>query len=106
MMNLVENDYIMDTYISMKQRHGSDTIILFHVGDFYEAYIEDSRIVAEVLSLPRKVLEVHPEYVVYVTRFRAENLKLHMDKLYDAGYSVCVSDMRGPDGTHILNITE
>ena len=105
-MNLVENDYIMDTYISMKLRHGSDTVILFHVGDFYEAYIEDARIVADVLSLPRRVLEVHLEYVVYVTRLRADNLTRHLDKLYDAGYSVCVSDMRGPDGTHILNITE
>lgn len=105
-MNLVENDYIMDTYISMKLRHGSDTVILFHVGDFYEAYIEDARIVADVLSLPRRVLEVHLEYVVYVARFRADNLTRHLDKFYDAGYSVCVSDMRGPDGTHILNITE
>lgn len=105
-MNLVENDYIMDTYISMKLRHGSGTIILFHVGGFYEAYIEDSRIVAEVLSLPRKVLEIHSEYIVYVTRFRADNLKRHLNKLYDAGYSVCVSGMRGPDGTHVLKIIE
>lgn len=105
-MNLVKNDYIMDTYTSMKLRHGSDTIILFHIGGFYEAYIEDSRIVAGVLSLPRKILEVHSEYVVYVTRFRADNLKQHLDKLFDAGYGVCVSEMRGPDGTHILKIAE
>lgn len=105
-MNLVENDYIMDTYISMKLRHGSDTVILFHVGDFYEAYIEDSRIVAEVLFLPRKVLEIHSKYVVYVTRFRADNLKQHLNKLYDAGYGVCVSEVRDPDGTHTLKIIE
>ncbi|WP_272223765.1 hypothetical protein [Bacteroides uniformis] len=96
----------MDTYISMKLRHGSDIIILFHVGDFYEAYIEDSRIVAEILSLPRKVLEIHSEYIVYVTRLRADNLKQHLNKLYDAGYSVCVSGVRGPGGTHILKIVE
>lgn len=105
-MTLVENDYIMDIYTRMKQRYGADTIILFHVGDFYETYIEDSRIVAQVLGIPRKMLEVHLEYVVYVTRFRAVNLERHRNRLNDAGYSTCTSEVRGPDGMHILKMIE
>lgn len=105
-MTLVENDYIMDIYTRMKQRCGAGTIILFHVGDFYETYIEDSRIVAQVLGIPRKILEVHPEYVVYVAKFRAVNLERHRNRLHDAGYSTCTSEVRGPDGTHILKIIE
>lgn len=105
-MDLIEDDYIMDVYTCMKQRYGADTIILFHVGDFFEAYIEDSRIVAQVLGIPRKVLEVHPEYVIYVTRFRAVNLERHRNQLHDAGYETCTSEVRGPDGTHILKIIE
>lgn len=105
-MDLVENDYIMNIYTHMKQRYGADTIILFHVGDFFETYIEDSRIVAQVLGIPRKILEVHPEYVIYVVRFRAANLERHRNRLHDAGYKTCTSEVRGPDGTHILKIIE
>lgn len=105
-MDLVENDFIMDIYTRMKQRHGADTIILFHVGDFFEAYIEDSRIVAQILGIPRKMLEVHFEYVIYVARFRSVNLDRHRNKLHDAGYTTCVSEVRGLDGTHILKIIE
>lgn len=105
-MTLVENDYIMDIYTHMKQRYGADTIILFHVGDFFEAYIEDSCIVAQVLGIPRKIFEVHPEYVIYVTRFRAVNLEQYRNRLHDAGYETCTSEVRGLDGTHILKIIE
>lgn len=105
-MELINNDYIMDIYTRMKQRHGAETVILFHVGDFFEAYIEDSRIVASVLGLPRIMLEVHPEYVVYVTRFRAINLQRSLNMLNDAGYATCVSEVRDSSGTHILRIVE
>lgn len=94
----------MGVYTSMKQRYGADTIILFHVGDFFEAYIEDSRIVARVLGIPRKILEVHPEYVIYVARFRAVNIERHRNRLHDAGYKTCTSEVRDLNGTHILKI--
>lgn len=105
-MNLVEDDYIMNIYTQMKQRHGIDTIILFHVGDYYEAYIEDSQTLSEVLHLPRKLKEVHSEYVVYVTWFLATRLSIHLSTLHRLGYAVCVSEMCAPDGTHILKITD
>lgn len=103
-MEIINNDYLMDIYVTMKLRHGIDTIILFHVGDYYEAYIADSQTLSEVLHLPRKVIEVHSEYVVYVTRFLASRLSIHLSTLYGQGYAVCVSEMRALDGTHALKI--
>ena len=39
-------------YGRMKERHGSEAVVLFHVGDFYEAYFDDAQTVARITDVP------------------------------------------------------
>ena len=39
-------------YKQMKERHGTETLILFHVGEYYEAYYDDARTVARTTGVP------------------------------------------------------
>ena len=101
--DIVRDDYIMDIYTYMKQKHGNDLIILFHVGSYFESYMDDSVIIADILNRPRVLLEKHYDYVVYVTRIAEDKLEECMNVLLDAGIGVVVSEMRGRDGRHKLD---
>ena len=45
-----KEEIIRRCYGGMKERHGVETIILFHVGDSFEAYFDD----AETITGSRK----------------------------------------------------
>lgn len=91
--NIVNDDYIMDIYTTMKQKYGHEIIILFHVGSFFESYMTDSVIVADVLKRPRVLLGKHMEYVIYAVRFPVVELEDNVKLLYKAGYGVVILDM-------------
>lgn len=100
--NIINDDYIMDVYTRMKQKHGQDIIILFHVDKFFEAYFADSIIVAE-LGLKRLLIEKHFNYVVYATRIPENELEKYRNMLYFRGYGTVVSEMLGKDGRYKLD---
>ncbi|RHH14480.1 hypothetical protein DW228_06685 [Bacteroides fragilis] len=93
--DIIDNDYIINIYNYMKQKHGNDLLILFHVGKFYESYIADSIIVANILKRPRILLEKHMEYVIHVTQFPERELDNNVKQLLEAGYGTVISDMIG-----------
>ena len=76
-----KEEIIRRCYGGMKERHGVETIILFHVGDSFEAGIPAIRISDAALEECR-------------------------NRLLDAGCKVCVSEVRGVSGRHILKINE
>ena len=43
---------IRQCYGGMKEKHGMETIILFHVGDSYEAYFEDAETITRIMEAP------------------------------------------------------
>lgn len=49
-------------------------IILFRLGEYFETYFEDSRIVSGIFGLDRILLEKHFYYVIYATRIPERNL--------------------------------
>lgn len=91
--NIVNDDYIMDQYTTMKQKYGNEIILLFHVGSFFESYLADSVVVAEILKLPRVLLEKHLEYVIYAVRFSENELDENVKQLYSADYGIVIIDM-------------
>lgn len=93
--NIINDDYIMDMYTRMKQRHGDELIILFHVGSFFESYMADSVIVADVLKRPRVLLEKHMEYIIYAVRFPEVELRDAVKRLLKAGYGTVIFDQIG-----------
>lgn len=50
---LIDADYIRHIVGVMKERFGEDAIVLFHVADNYECFLEDSTLVSKALELPQ-----------------------------------------------------
>ena len=102
----VTADYIHHIVGVMKARFAKDVIVLFHVADKYECFLEDSTLVSEVLGIPQESYLRDNGTTVYVTRFPAIELVEHRGRLTAAGYATCTNETRGGDGRHILKIYE
>lgn len=85
----------------MKVRRGEDTIILFHVGNSFETYDEDAITAAAVLGLTSEIRDE-----VTTLCFPQENQEAYTNRLLDAGYSVCISEMRNKSNQFIADIAE
>lgn len=48
-----KEEIIRRCYGGMKERHGVETIILFHVGDSFEAYFDDAETITRITEVPR-----------------------------------------------------
>ncbi|HCR01053.1 hypothetical protein [Bacteroides uniformis] len=98
-----KEEIIRRCYGSMKKRHGMDTVILFHVGGSYEAYFEDAGTISRTMEVPRFKLTAEEIPAVRIPDTVMEECR---NRLLDAGYTVCVSEVRGASGRHILKINE
>lgn len=90
---------ILLNYEQMKQKHGRDAMILFHIGDTYEAYYTDAQIIAKMLNLSLLFVTANATPAI---RFPDTQLEEYRNRLLDAEYTVCVSEVRGSSGRHIL----
>lgn len=104
----VNADYIHHIVRVMKKRFGEEAIILFHVGDSYECFLEDSHLVSEALSIPQEPYQNLTENgtPIHVTRFPAEELVEYRRRLTIEGYVTCTNEIRDNSGKHILKIYE
>lgn len=103
---LIDADYIRHIVGVMKERFGEDAIVLFHVADNYECFLEDSTLVSKALELPQELYLEENGTTIHVTRFPADELESYRKILTAQGYATCTSETRGEDGTHILKIYE
>ena len=90
-----KEEIIRRCYGGMKERHGVETIILFHVGDSFEAYFDDAETITRITEVPR--------FKMTISDAALEECR---NRLLDAGCKVCVSEVRGVSGRHILKINE
>ena len=51
--DMKKKEIIRRCYGGMKERHGVETIILFHVGDSFEAYFDDAETITRITEVPR-----------------------------------------------------
>lgn len=102
----VTADYIHHIVGVMKERFGKEAIVLFHVADKYECFLEDSAIVSEMLEIPQELYLEENGTTILVTRFPADELEGYRRGLTALGYTTCTNETRGSDGTHILKIYE
>lgn len=96
-----KEDNIRLCYNHMKDRHGFETIVLFHVRDFYEAYFEDAKIVSQITDIP--VLPMTAAKIPSI-RIPVYLMEKYRNQLLDAGHKICLSEVRGISGYHILKI--
>ena len=94
---------IEQCYRQMKERHGTHTLILFHADDFYEAYYDDARTLSRTTGVPLFGITAARVPVVRIPQAEMETCR---NRLLDAGYTVCVSDVRDASGRHMIKIDE
>ena len=85
----------------MKYRHGSEAVVLFHEGDFYEMYIEDAQTDARIAADPLLTMTTAG---IPAARIPEASMEECRNRLLDAGYKVCVSEVRGASGRHVLKV--
>ncbi len=90
-------------YKQMKERYGTEALIFFHVGEYYETYYDDARTVARTTGVSLfNITAVR----IPATRILEADMEACRNRLLDAGYTVCVSDVRGTSGRHIIKADE
>ena len=80
---------MIETFKMLKEKH-SDALILFRVGDFYEAYCEDAQKASEVLGVT--LTKRSGENGYYLAGFPTHALDTYLPKLIRAGIRVAICD--------------
>ncbi len=80
-------------YEELKAKH-PDAVLLFRVGDTYQSYAEDAKLVSKVLDLPKmKGEDPKNQKQADVTSFRYGQLDTYLPKLIRDGNRVAICDM-------------
>ena len=79
---------MIETFKMLKEKH-SDALILFRVGDFYEAYCEDAQKASEVLGV---TLTRNKDGECDYACFPCDSLDIYLPKLIRAGLRVAICD--------------
>ena len=80
------------SYLAVKAEN-PDSLILYQVGDFYEAYGEDAQKVAEALDLVMTSRAISDSERVPMVGFPQHTLETYMNMLTDRGYDLAVASL-------------
>ena len=78
-------------YLDIKRRH-PDALLLFRIGDFYEAFDDDARIVARELSIVLTSKPMGRNFRVPLAGFPAHSLERHLAALISCGHRVAICE--------------
>lgn len=81
---------VMQEYFKIKDGH-PDTIILFQIGDFYEAMGDDAVTVSQALSLHNTTRRITDTERIDMCGFPSHRLETYTDMLLDLGYNIGIS---------------
>ena len=81
---------VMQEYFKIKDEH-PDTIILFRIGDFYEAMGDDAVTVSQALSLHNTTRRITDTERIDMCGFPSHRLETYTDMLLDLGYNIGIS---------------
>ena len=92
---ITQRDYsryspVMQEYFKIKDEH-PDTIILFQIGDFYEAMGDDAVTVSQALSLHNTTRRITDTERIDMCGFPPNRLETYTDMLLDRGYNIGIS---------------
>ncbi len=92
---ITQRDYsryspVMQEYFKIKDEH-PDTIILYQIGDFYEAMGDDAITVSQALSLHNTTRRITDTERIDMCGFPSHRLETYTDMLLDRGYNIGIS---------------
>ena len=83
-------------YLAVKAEN-PDSLVLYQVGDFYEAYGEDAQKIAETLDLVMTSRAISESERVPMVGFPQHTLETYMNMLTDRGFDLAVSTVDGSE---------
>jgi hypothetical protein len=86
-----EPSALAKAFENMKAKH-PDAVLLFRVGDFYEAYAEDAKVVSEVLGIVLTCRPAANDSRIHMAGFPHHALDTYLPKLVRAGKRVAICD--------------
>ena len=78
-------------YLALKSQH-PDCILLFRLGDFYETFDDDAKIVANVCDVVLTSRPVGNDQRVPLAGVPYHSIDGYIAKLVEAGYSVAIAE--------------
>lgn len=84
------------SYLAVKAEN-PDSLVLYQVGDFYDAYGEDAQKVAEALDLVMTSRAISDSVRVPMVGFPQHTLETYMNMLTDRGFDLTVSTVDGSE---------
>ena len=81
---------MIETFKKLKEATHNDRLLLFRIGDFYEAYCEDAQKASEVLGIT--LTKRNGEDGYYLAGFPYHALDTYLPKLIRAGLRVAICD--------------
>lgn len=84
-----------EQYQALK-RENPEALLLFRMGDFYEAFYDDAKRLAAVCGLTLTCRDRHVPEPIPMAGFPYHNLETYIRKLIAAGYRVAVAEMANP----------
>lgn len=100
-----ENTPLWDGYLSVKNENPNN-IVIYQVGDFFEAYRDDAKAVAETLDLIMTSRSINKDTRVPMVGFPAHRLESSLNALTDKGYSITVSQIENGERKTVYIVPE
>jgi DNA mismatch repair protein MutS len=88
-------------YLSIKSQY-ADCVLLFRLGDFYETFDEDARIVARVCDIVLTSRPVGNDQRVPLAGVPYHNVDFYVAKLVEAGYRVAIAEQISEPGKGLV----
>jgi DNA mismatch repair protein MutS len=85
---------VMQQYLNARLSLQEDAVLLFRMGDFYEAFFDDARIISRELdiTLTARPETNHPEGRIPMAGVPAKAVKPYIAKLLERGYKVSIAE--------------
>ena len=88
-------------YLELKAQH-PDTLLLFRLGDFYEAFDEDAKVLAEVCEVSLTARPVGKNQRVPLAGVPYHALATYLEKLMAHGLKVAIAEQISPPGKGLV----
>ncbi len=88
-------------YLELKARH-PDTLLLFRLGDFYETFDEDAKVLAEVCEVSLTSRPIGKQQRVPLAGVPYHALATYLEKLMAHGIKVAIAEQTSPPGKGLV----
>lgn len=93
---------VMQQYLNARHSLQGKSILLFRMGDFFEAFFDDAELIARELeiTLTGKADNSHPNGRIPMAGVPAKAVEAYVAKLLEKGYRVCIAEQMADPKTH------